>query len=391
MHEAEKRIDSRSTPIASALLAGAMICTAGLPAASAHAQQAVVRSYDAPVLEVGQAWLVRSGERCLALMPYHVAKETSVPSLLREGSEGLRGEASSVSDLGDDAAVAVMTGSITRSCGYALGGISRHVERHLRDGGLGALRAVNGDGTLGRLPVAVVDDDGQTFLRVLPTNERERIRKGHSGSLLVVNDQPVGMLLAVHARTGVGTVMRTDALLAKVETHLRGATPAPPALDAASTTATVQDSPPGPAPSPVAAVGPWRVQSWSADPVGSAHLASRLVASGDEGYWAARTESWPVALELGGPDAVRIVRGLSFRAGVDLEPAQRPSRVQVLVSVAAEGTAWRSVTSGTLQYAEGEAKLEFLPVRARRVRIEIYDSQGDPAHVALSRLRVLEP
>lgn len=387
MQEAGKTIDSRSTALALAILASAMLAVA-----EGHAQQAVVRSYDAPDLEVGQAWLVRSGERCLAMMPYHVATETSVPSLLREGSAGLRGEAVSVTDLGDDAAVAVMTGSITGSCGYALGGISRHVERHLRDGGLGALRSVNGDGTLGRLPVAIVDDDGQTFLRVLPTNERERIRKGHSGSLLVVNDQPVGMLLAVHARTGVGTVMRTDSLLAKVEAHLRGATPMPTAgIDASTAPSQGSAAEATVAVALAAAAGPWQVLSWSADPVGSAHLASRLVTTGDEGYWAARTESWPVALELGGPDTVRIVRGLSFRAGADLEPTQRPSRVQVLVSVAAEGTAWRSVASGTLQYAEGEARLEFLPVRARRVRIEIYDSQGDPGHVALSRLRVLEP
>ncbi len=388
MQESGKTIDSRSILLALAILASAMLAVA-----EAHAQQAVVRSYDAPDLEVGQAWLVRSGERCLALLPHHVATETSVPSLLREGSEGLRGEAVSVTDLGDDAAVAVMTGSIAGRCGYALGGISRHVERHLRDGGLGALRSVNGDGTLGRLPVAIVDDDGQTFLRVLPTNERERIRKGHSGSLLVVNDQPVGMLLAVHARTGVGTVMRTDALLAKVEAHLRGATPMPTARVDASTAPSQGSAAAGPteAEARAPAAGPWQVLSWSADPVGSAHLASRLVTAGNEGHWAARADSWPVALELGGPDAVRIVRGVSFHAGADVEPAQRPSRIQVLVSVAAEGASWRSVASGSLQYAEGEAKLEFLPVRARRVRIEIYDSQGDPAHVALSRLRVLEP
>lgn len=55
----------------------------------------------------------------------------------------------------------------------------------------------------------------------MPTVEGERIRKGQSGSLLFVNEQTVGMLQAVNARSGIGTVMWTDALLAKVETYMR--------------------------------------------------------------------------------------------------------------------------------------------------------------------------
>src|SRR5690606_14061771 len=139
----------------------------------------------APDLEVGQAWLVRSAERCFGVLPYHVAQETSVPSLLREGSSALRGEAVEVVDLGDDAAIAIMNGGITRDCGPSLGSISRGVDRHLRGGGIGTLRFVNGDGTIGRLSVTVVDDDGAGLLRVQTTAADERIRKGQSGSLLI--------------------------------------------------------------------------------------------------------------------------------------------------------------------------------------------------------------
>ncbi|MEQ8859935.1 MAG: hypothetical protein RIC56_14930 [Pseudomonadales bacterium] len=363
------------------LAAGAL---ALLPMA-ASGQQAVVRSYDAPDLEVGQAWLARSGERCLAIMPLHVARETSVPSLLREGDGGLRGEATSVADLGDDAAVAFLSGNIADDCGFALGSISRAVERLLRDGGIGSLRTVNGDGTLGRLAVAVIDDDGERFLRVLPTSPDERIRKGQSGSLLLVNDQPVGMLLSVHSRSGVGTVMRSDVLLGKVEVHLRGggvvaSSPRSPGGGADPATPASQERP----------AGTWRVTAWNVDPIGSAHTAATLAAAGTDGFWAARVARWPAALELGGPEEIRLVRGVRFLAGEVADAGDLPGQVQVLTSVNAQRPAWRVAGSGSLEFKDGEATIEFLPARARFVRVEIYRAVSAGAQIAVGRVQVLE-
>lgn len=365
-----------------------------LAGASAWAQQAVVRSYDAPELEVGQAWLMHSAGRCFAVLPYHVAQETSVPSLLREGARGLRGEAVEVVDLGDDAAIAALSGGISQDCGYSIGSIPRSVDRRLRDGGLGTLRSVNGDGTLGRLAVTVVDDDGAGLLRVMPTMEGERIRKGHSGSLLLLGDQPVGMLLSVHARSGVGTVMRTDALLSKVDGFVRGGmavaaeTSAVPA--AARTAAGAVETTGSAFGGPAAAPGGWQVVGWNVDPMGSEHVAARLTAGGADGFWAAHVPGWPAALELGGLDAVRIVRGVEFVAGEVSDAATLPARVQVMTSVNAERPAWRAVSSGALEFVDGVARLEFLPTRARMLRVEIYTTQGKPAEVALGRLRVME-
>ena len=380
-------------PMRRRLLAASLALLPALQAA--HAQQAVVRSYDAPELEVGQAWLMHSGGRCFAVLPFHVAQETRVPSLLREGPRGLRGEAGEVTDLGDDAAIAALSGGISQDCGYSVGSVPRSVDRQLRDGGLGTLRSVNGDGTLGRLAVTVVDDDGAGLLRVLPTMEGERIRKGHSGSLLLLGNQPVGMLLSVHARSGVGTVMRTDALMAKVDDFVRRGTGAAGASRAA-VPAAVQDTATrgaGVAPGPTAALvaaGAWRVVGWSVDPTGSEHIAARLTSGGTEGFWSASVPKWPAAVELGGPDAVRIVRGVEFIAGEAGDSAALPARVQVLTAVSTERPAWRAVSSGALEFVDGVARLEFLPTRALLLRIEIYTAQGAPAEVALGRLRVIE-
>jgi len=375
-------IPSRGFPSRSrlpvAVLAGLLLA---LPALG---QQAVVRSYDTPDLEVGQAWLMHSGGRCYAVLPHHVVTETTVPSLLREDVRGLRGEASEVIALGDDAAIAPLSGSIAEDCGYSIGSISRGVGRHLRNSGLGTLRSVNGDGSLGRLAVTIVDDDGLQLLRVMPTIDNERIRKGHSGSLLMVSNQPVGMLLSVHARSGIGTVMRTDALLEKVDGYLRGAPVAAAAvtnpIEGQATTTTTHTP-----------YGTWQITAWNVDPLGSLHIASKLTARGDDGFWAARVERWPATLELGGPENVRVVRGIEFAAGgAEADAARLPAKVQVLTSASTGRRAWRAVSSATLAFTDGVARIEFLPVRARRIRIEIYQSQGSPSKVALGRLRVLE-
>ena len=342
-------------------------CLLGMTAA---AQQAVVRSYDAPELEVGQAWLVHSGERCIGVLPHHVAAETSLPSLLREGAGALRGEAVTVVDLGEDAAIALMSGTITRQCGPSLGSVSRGVERHLKGAGLGTLRYINGDGTVGRLAVTVVDDDGEQLLRVQPTSPDERIRKGQSGSLLIVNDQSVGMLLSVNARSGIGTVMRTDALLGKVEAQLRKpatfaapvATSAPSAAaQALSNTATRAGN-----------SGVWSVVAWDIDPVGSAHIAANLTAVGIDGYWSAQAPDWPVAIELGGPDSVILVQGVAFQSASGIDPAQLPGHVQVLTTVDAERPAWRVAGSSRLAYLDGIARIAFPPARAPFMRIEFF-------------------
>lgn len=337
----------------------------------AMAQQAVVRSYESRAEELGQAWMVQSGGRCLGIMPNHVAQQANVLSLLREGRSGLRGESREIIDLHDDIAIVLVEGNLAEDCGRTLGSVSRQVEHHLQNSGLGALRSINGDGSVRRLPVTVVDDDGETFLRILPNLESERIQRGDSGSLLMVNSEAVGMLLSVDARAGVGKVMRVDALLNKVQAHLSG-------IPLARVT------------SAVVPTGVWRISGWNADPVGAAHTTSVLTKPGTDGFWSAHVSDWPAVLELDGPQRVRAVRGFEFYAGAEVNPKLLPAQVQVLASVTTDRSAWRSVGTATLTYRENRAQIDFLPVRALKLRIEVFSSQGAEDAVALGRLRVIE-
>ncbi len=340
--------------------------TSALPVA---AQQAVVRSPEAGDAEIGQAWFLRSGDRCLALLPQHVVAEAGFPMFLSEGGHA-RSEAVTTDDLGEDIAVASVRGHTPVTCATTMGSVSRAVDRLLRDGGIGTLRSLNGDGTVARLTVAVVDDDGEGLLRVKPTLESERIRKGLSGSLLLIDGTPAGMLLSVNARTGVGTVMRVDRLLRQVESHLR----TPPM--AAS-------------PASVESAGGWEVTGWNADPSASTSSARWLLEDAPGYAWQARATSWPVVLEFTHPAGVRMVRGLQLVEDASAGEARRPARIQVFVSVAAGTPQWRSLSTNLLSYENGMATVQFPSMRARQVRIEIYRIT-DTDSLALRKLRILE-
>ena len=88
--------------------------------------------------------------------------------------------------------------------------VSRAVSSRIRANAIASVRSVNGDGSIAQLSVTIIDDDGQTFLRVQPTNDVNQLRKGLSGSLLMSGDTPIGMLLYVI--TGVSDVPMDEIL-----------------------------------------------------------------------------------------------------------------------------------------------------------------------------------
>jgi len=366
---------SRAAPflplLAAALLAGAT---------AVSAQQALVRSYANPALPIGQAWLTRYGDTCIALLPGHVVAEAGVPAFLGEGNTGL-GEAEETSDLGDDLSVALVTGTLAQDCGSSISTLSRAVDNLLGSQGLATLRSVNGDGTTANLAVTLVDNDGALFLRVRPTNDTVQIRKGHSGSLLMVGDRPVGMLLAVSARHGVGKVLRFDALLERAEawmaTRGRAATGTPDTTgnDLASSR------------------NGGSISGWNSLPVDAEHRAGNLVAAADDsGFWRAAVDRWPAEIEVDLAGEKSVIARIELD-GRDLPfPDELPGRVEILVNVSSSGRNWRSLLSREAEFgADGTAVFTLAPTWARQVKIAIGNSRGSPERVSLRRIHISNP
>lgn len=359
----------RRRPAAPAIAAA--LALAGAPAV--HAQQAVVLSADAAALEVGQAFLAHHAGDCLAILPQHVVAEAGRPALRREGRAGLLGETRASADLGEDVAVARIDGGIATDCGLAALSVRRELGPLLQQGRLANLRSINGDGTVAQLAVTIVDDDGAGLLRVQPTHPDNPIRKGLSGSLLMIDGVAAGMLLSVHARSGIGTVMRIDALMARVDAHLLAA---PPAVASAT------------AGEPRPAVQPARVVAWSALPHSAAERAANLVAGDDAPAWRGVVAQWPASIDLQLGEQPVVLDRVRLEARGVSDPAELPAQVELFINLSGEARAWRALTATPLRFHDGRAEVAFAPVRARLLRLSFSGTAGGGQVISLGRVRI---
>ncbi|WP_200251269.1 discoidin domain-containing protein [Thiococcus pfennigii] len=299
-------------------------------------------------------------------------------ALLGEGRTPLLGEAAGYTDLGDDIAIADVAGGLRQDCGYSIVAISRAVNTHIRANAIAGIRSVNADGSIAQLSVAIIDDDGGEFLRVQPTHATNQLVKGQSGSLLLAGDTPIGMLLSVDSRFGVGKVIRLDRLLEKVERRLGDSAPLAPAAAVRGATA------------PVAADAGAAITGWSALPVDATHRAANLVASDDAPPWIADVDAWPVEIEL------ELLGGRTTITGIELDgrgiedPGVLPAVVEIMISATGEGRRWRSVAGGPIAFEDGVARVSIAPSWARHVRLTISAPADGGRRVGLGRLRVIE-
>ncbi|MFT3759992.1 hypothetical protein [Thauera sp.] len=354
--------------------AGSLLCTFMLSLlwpSIVPAQQAVVTTHDSAAIEVGQAFLARHGSDCLAILPQHVVQEVGRPALLREGKPPLIGETRSAADLGNDLAVLRIEGGISGACGAGALSIRRDIARLLQQGRLGTLRSVNGDGTIAQLAVTLVDDDGHSLLRIQPTHPDNPIRKGLSGSLLMIDGIAAGMLLSVNARSGIGTVMRIDALLARVDRHLLtagiGTTPTPGGKPAHASGA--------------------QVLAWSSLPRSEDYRAANLL-SGDENTppWITTPARWPVSVDLQAGEGIVTISGITFDTLGLEDSGQRPAAVEIFINLSGEPHGWRTIRSAALEYVEGIARVEFAPLRARQIRLSFSRPADGGVTLALRRV-----
>jgi hypothetical protein len=358
------------------LSAIAMLLAAAADAASG--QQAIVKSLAGPATEVGYAYLAHYGERCLAVLPTHVAKEAGdSPALVREGPVPLLGEAAKVTDLGDDVSVVEVEGGIARDCGFSTMTISRAVERHIRANAIAAVRSINPDGTVAQAPVAIIDDDGKRFLRVKSTDASQQLRKGQSGSLLMAGDKPVGMLQAIDSRFDAGIVIRLDQLLEKLDAYLEQSPPS------ASRTMTSDASP------SEKSLSELRLSNWSALPIDPQHRAANLLADSDAPSWCANVEQWPVELEIDLNGQKVALAGIELSAQFVRDPKRLPAYVELFVSWTQEQQRWRSVVSRETKFENESVRLEFAPTWARHLKIVIAAANNGGDMIELGRVKLI--
>lgn len=354
--------------LAACVLAVAM----GSLTAVASASQTVILSTDTPPMEIGQGFLVRYAEQCHLIMPTHVAAQGGV-NLRREGLQPVFGALSNEQDLGDDISLFDVEGVGDRLCGESLSVLPRAVDAALRGVGTAHMRFVNGDGTTGSMAVAIVDNDLSTHLRIKPVLEGERISRGMSGSRLVANGVPVGMLLSVNARSGVGTILRQDALIRKVEAFLR------------------QDRQPKVAlPAVIAQQQTFlKLVGWDALPVGAVSPDAVVTGEGDA-YWRVAYPGKQVSLDFELRTPGRVWSGVRINVR-DVPVQERPDVVELLMAAGADPSSWMSIKTSRLEYTDDVAQVAVAPRKGAWLRLRLSRKiQNDGgAHLGVRRIEVL--
>ena len=354
--------------LAAPILALAM----GVLTAAASASQSVILSTDSPPMEIGQGFLVRYADQCRLIMPTHVAAQGGV-NVRREGLQPVFGALRNEQVLGDDISLFEVEGVGDRLCGESLSVLPRAVDAALRGVGTAHVRFVNGDGTTGSMAVAIVDNDLSTHLRVKPVLEGERISRGMSGSQLVASGMPVGMLLSVNARSGVGTILRQDALIRKVEAFLRQdkqARAAPPA-------ATAQRH------------AFLKLVGWDAPPEGAVSPDAIVSGEGD-GYWRVAYPGKPVTLDFELSTPGRVWSGVRIDAR-DVPGDERPEVVELLMAAGANPSSWMSVKTSGLEYIDDVAQVSVAPRKGASLRLRLARKaqQDSGTHLGVRRIEVL--
>lgn len=341
--------------------------------ASAAASQVAVLAGGSPPVEIGQGLLTRSMDQCRLLMPSHVVSQGGV-QFRREGRQPVFGAMRNARDLGDDLSLLEVDGVPGQQCGESMSVLPRAVDALLRGVGTAHLRFVNGDGTIGSMAVAIVDNDLHTHLRIKPVVEGERISRGMSGSLLMANGTSIGMLLSVNARSGVATVLRQDAMLRKAEASLREGVPGPSQAVAAEGQPLL------------------KLLAWDAPPVGAVLPEDLVTGIGSEPWRVAYADK-PVALDF----ELRTPGGVWSGVRIDVQGIpvnERPDVVELLMGSGSNSTSWVSVKTSRLEYANDVAVVQVAPRKGMMLRLRLShatpkDAPSRPEALAVRHIAVL--
>jgi len=328
--------------------------------------------------EHGQALLLSRLGECYAVTPKHVIGDELFATLIGGRAGAPQGDADLLQTFGYDLSILRATGTVARQCGGALTAVPP-LDNLLAGATAGIVSSINSDGSVTRRNVTL-NDVGLIYLRVRPLRPEDQLFKGLSGSLVLADEQPIGILMTVDAGTGEGRALRYDRAIETLRPFF--GLPGERRTDIT----TEGGAPPGSAGLTA------QVVSWSSPSLGGEFRAANLVdAAGEETIWLAQAVDFPIELVIELPgDKTQAVNAVRL-VGAGVEPAERlPRDFEILIS-SRPGGGWVPVSSGTYFRNEHDKLVRFMPVRARRIMLRIYSNWDDSEAVGLSQVEVSTP
>lgn len=324
--------------------------------------------------EVGQAFLLNRLNTCYAITPAHVVGDGFFGAIVGGLPSAPNGDADVLMSFGYDLALLRVTGGITDHCDEPYGRASS-LDSILSSSTEGRLVSVSANGNRSIQPVTL-SNSGLIYTYVAPAPGTQALIKGMSGSLLYVDDQPVGILMSVSAETGQGKVLRYD----------RATETIAPFFDNSEKEKQVhfelqQDS-------VAASNNNISVTGWSNPPLDSQSRALNLLDSAPENQWFVRPDRFPIDIEFSlSDDKPRIVNRVTLVGKHVEDKSKLPKDFEILVSSSDSG-GWISITSGTLFGADETKLVEFIPTNAKRLLLRIYSHWGNAESVGLSQVLI---
>lgn len=184
--------------------------------------------------EQGQGVLRARGNECFVITPHHVVKDAI--EIVVVGPQATRSAAELVRSFPQD--LAILRVKDARSLVCEEWAPLDNFDAMLKTQAGGFLVATEQNGSRTRVPVTfTAHDEERVFVR--PSNASEQIAQTMSGSLLLVNGAPAGVLLQRSNDEGVGEVYQIDDIMRLTEPFfaVARASTAEPAMDVAVATA----------------------------------------------------------------------------------------------------------------------------------------------------------
>lgn len=378
--KSETKSDSPTGP--SVPIIALLVLFASTVVGGAEAQAEFRQVHVAGTPNIGQGFLVASGGLCYAIMPRHLLERpdgliAGRAVVAPEGAAGRKVGARLHAEFPFDAVILETEGLPPGGCGPSIDSWRPNVREALSTSNATSLRSINSDGAVRTLSLVI---RSSTFIsiRVAPT-DGAYIQQTMSGSLIVVGNEPVAMLLASKGDLS-GSGMRIDQILASAREILGGVgvgkvkkPPRPPAgasLSLASAGASLLIS--------------------SAAPVDAGTGAKELLASpeGKGLFRAVAPKGARLEINLAGETArpIGCIR-LDF-SGVP--PKERPRSISFSLSALDKGAYFPAGTMAVSSVSDTSDRPFGLPQRARRLALGLQRSQHPEGILSIRRLIVLE-
>ncbi len=335
----------------------------------AHAEQAHV---EAGVME-GQMILFIHRNACFGITPTHVMKDgLGFASLVRRTPKLLTGEATEIRTFGYDLSLISVSGGLSSKCGANFSQVSDIGDLLEKNGGKGFVQQVFSNGDSELRPIQVVSTDA-IHLRLEEVGNWT-IGPGDSGAAVLIDGQIAGILQRRGDPGQPATALRWDFATQLINWELERSV-----STTISAPATQQDS---------AAI---LVDAPNARSLGAEYAATNLTEPTNAGKeWRVEAVDWPIDLIIGFADGpIHEIASIEIQS-IPGRPDISPKNLEIQRTRTANGDGrWTSFDTIIVDPAATNRIVFPGNMRARRLRLRIYDNWGGVSEVGLSTVRLL--